>query len=263
MLDEDIKRAPALLENERLDRVNDGLMLIQRTDGLTFGTDALLLAAFIEGTDARALEIGGGTGIISLLLLSRDKLRSVDVCEVQSSFAELCRRNARLNALDGRMTVKEADVRELEADAQYDAVFTNPPYMKSTSGRANITTEKNTARHEVMGGIDDFLAATRRMLKYGGRFYCVYRPDRLSDLFAAMRAATVEPKRMTLVFADTHSEPSVVLVEGRMGGGVGLSLTRPLVLYTDREHTEYSDDMKYILNEGNLPEDFYTKNRRR
>ena len=36
-----------ILHNERIDLVNDRLSLIQKTDGLTFGTDALLLAGFI------------------------------------------------------------------------------------------------------------------------------------------------------------------------------------------------------------------------
>ena len=60
-----------LLKNERLDYVNDSLSLIQKTDGLTFGTDALLLAGYVRGRSKLGLEIGGGTGIISMLLLTR------------------------------------------------------------------------------------------------------------------------------------------------------------------------------------------------
>ena len=48
-----------LYENERIDYVNDSLSLIQKTDGLTFGTDALLLAGFICGKYATAAELGG------------------------------------------------------------------------------------------------------------------------------------------------------------------------------------------------------------
>ena len=56
-----------LYENERLDYVNDSLSLIQKTDGLTFGTDALLLAGYIFGKHQSGLEIGGGSGIISMV----------------------------------------------------------------------------------------------------------------------------------------------------------------------------------------------------
>ena len=47
-----------LYENERLDYVNDNLSLIQNKDGLTFGTDALLLAGYISGGYKTGVEIG-------------------------------------------------------------------------------------------------------------------------------------------------------------------------------------------------------------
>ena len=255
--------ARSLKACERIDRVNDNIELIQRTDGLTFGTDALLLAAYMDKCCGRALEIGGGTGIISLLLLTRCKLKSVDVCEVQAEFAEICERNALINGLSDRMTVIHTDVRSLESERQYDVIFSNPPYMKATSGRANESSGKNAARHEVNGDIRDFLLAAKRLLKYGGSFYAVYRPDRLTDLVTAMRGAGIEPKRMTMVHADEHSEPSMLLVEGRAGGGVGMRLTRPLFIFGDGAHKTEGEDMKFITENGSFSEEFYNKNRGR
>ncbi len=255
----DIMKNTVLYDGERLDRVNDNIILIQRKDGLTFGTDALLLAAYIEKTKGRALEIGGGTGIISLLTLTREKFSYVDSCEVQESFADIIRRNALINSFSEKLRAVHCDIRDFESKGQYDAVFTNPPYMKITSGKANAKDGKNEARHEVNGGIDEFCDAARKNLKFGGKFYAVYRPDRLPDLIFAMKNAKIEPKRMTFVHADTEASPSVVLVEGRMGGGTGTKLTRPLIIYTDKAHTNESLDMKYILENGNFPEDFLGK----
>ena len=64
-----------LLENETLTEVNENIKLIQKKNGLTFGTDAFLLASFIkQQKKAVAVELGGGTGIISLLCASKEKL---------------------------------------------------------------------------------------------------------------------------------------------------------------------------------------------
>ena len=63
-----------LYEGERVDEVNDKIKLIQKTDGLTFGTDALLLAGYVGGRSMHGLELGAGSGIISFLLLTREKL---------------------------------------------------------------------------------------------------------------------------------------------------------------------------------------------
>ncbi len=241
---------------ERIDYVNDSLRLIQKTDGLTFGTDALLLAGYISGKHKNALEIGGGTGIISMLLLCRDKAQRAVAVEVQEEFARLIERNAELNGLSERLTAVLCDIRDFKAAEDFDLIYTNPPYMKTDSGRANAMDKKNIARHEVFGDISDFTEAARRLLKFGGTFAAVYRPDRLVDLIAAMRNSRLEPKRITFVHADTASESSMVLVEAKAGGKSGAILTRPLIIYKDKEHSEYSEDMKYIMENGSFPDGF-------
>ncbi len=253
---------PTLFDGERLDLVNDKLSLIQKRDGLTFGTDALLLAAYVSGTRDKGLELGSGTGIISLLLLSRNKLKTVRCAEVQPSYATLTERNAALNSLDARLEVLCTDIRSLPSREEYDTVFTNPPYMKSDSGKANLADEKNIARHEVFGGIEDFVLAAKRTLKFGGAFYAVYRTDRLIDLISCMRECAIEPKRITLVHADTKSEPSMALVEGKRGGASGLYMTPPLIIYADGEHRTYSCDMEYILEHGSFPSEFIRRGAR-
>ena len=92
-----------IYENERIDYVNDSLSLIQKTDGLTFGTDALLLAGYANGKYEKAAEIGGGSGIISMLMLARGKISTADAIEVQEEYADLIRRNAELNRLTDRL----------------------------------------------------------------------------------------------------------------------------------------------------------------
>ena len=241
---------------ERIDYVNDSLKLIQKTDGLTFGTDALLLAGYISGKYKNALEIGGGTGIISMLLLTREKVRVATAVEVQEEFSELIGRNAELNGLTDRLFPILSDIRDFKAEGEFDLIYTNPPYMKTDSGKANEMDKKNIARHEVFGDISDFTDAARRLLKFGGTFAAVYRPDRLTDLISAMREARLEPKRITFVHADTESESSMVLVEGKAGGKSGNILTRPLIIYKDKNHSEYSEDMKYIMENGSFPNGF-------
>ena len=241
---------------ERCDHVNDALKLIQNTEGLTFGTDALLLAGYLNTKNKTGCELGGGSGIISMLLLTREKLKSAVCLEIQEEYAALIRRNAELNVLSDKLQSVCADVRDYESEFEFEVVYSNPPYMRSDSGKANINDKKNIARHEVHGGIDDFCSAGKRLLKYGGTFAVVYRPDRLIDLLFSMRKNGLEPKRMTFVHADTNAEPSMVLVEGRAGGKSSLLLTKPLIIYSDKEHKKYSDDMNYIMENGSFPPKF-------
>lgn len=241
---------------ERQDYVNDKLRLIQQTEGLTFGTDALLLAGYISGKYKRGCEFGSGSGIISMLLLTREKLASAVALEVQEEYALLTQRNAELNGLENRMQAVHTDIRDYRPDGEFDIIYTNPPYMKNDSGKKNATPKKNIARHEVCGDIYDFCASAGKMLKFGGCFAAVYRPDRLVDLIDAMRNSRLEPKRITLVHADTDSEPSIALVEGKAGGRCGLLVTKPLIIYRDKSHGDYTEDMNYIMENGSFPSGF-------
>lgn len=245
-----------LFENERIDEVNDALKLIQKPDGLTFGTDALLLAAYVSLRGATGLELGAGSGIISMLLLTRDKLKIADAAEVQEEYAILTKRNAELNSLSDRLNAIHEDIRDLPASERYDTVYTNPPYMTVGAGKACTLSKKNLARHEVMGDIKDFCLAAKRSLKYGGSFYAVYRPDRLVDIIAAMRECAIEPKRITFVHADTESESSMVLIEAKKGGKSGAMLTPPLIIYGDHSHKKYTCDMNYIMENGSFPDKY-------
>jgi tRNA1Val (adenine37-N6)-methyltransferase len=154
--------------------------------------------------------------------------------EVQPAFAELIDRNAAINRLSHRVRAVCADLRELRAadfGKEVDLVFSNPPYMKCNAGKRNEADEKYIARHEVCGGISDFCDTASRLLKHGGRFVCVWRPDRLTALLNALHRAKLEPKRMTFVHADASAEPSVVLVESVKGGAPSLYISPPLLLY--------------------------------
>jgi len=242
-----------IYKDERIDEVNDKISLIQKPDGLTFGTDALLLAGYVAGKYRVGAELGGGSGIISMLLLARNKVEKITAYEVQEEYADLIRRNAEYNRLTERLTSVRADIRDLAQDEGCDIVFTNPPYMKADSGASNRSNKKAFARHELHGDISDFCSAAAKKLKYGGAFYAVYRPDRLTDIIYAMRKFALEPKRMTFVHADTEAEASMVLIEAKRGGRSGMIMTQPLIIYGDRTHKTYSEDMQYIMENGSFP----------
>ena len=245
---------------ERLDIVNEDIKLFQNLSGLTYGTDALLLSAFIRGgKGGRAVEFGAGTGIISLLCAKRRKFDSICAVEVQPEYAELCRRNIEANGFEGHISVLCADVQALTQQAvggQVDAVFANPPYIKQGTGVGNADRGKYIARHEVLGGAAEFSKAASRLLKHGGAFYVVYRPDRLDDLMLALRQNSLAPKRMTLVYGDAQHDACLVLVEAKKSGGAGIFVTKPLLI---KDNGADSADMRYIYENGEFHERFRKK----
>ena len=241
---------------ERLDKINERLSLIQLKSGLTFGTDSYLLAAFARSAkNGTCVELGGGTGVVSLLCAAREKYKKIYSAELQPYFASLIGRNASLNELESAVTPVEKDVRELtQADVggECDAVISNPPYMKKDSGKTNDSPEMNAARREENGTIAEFCASASRLLRYGGYFTVVYRPDRLAELLVSMRQASLEPKRLVTVYPTVADKPCLVLVEAKKGASEGINFARPLIIYEDKSTSRYTADMAKIYDEFSL-----------
>lgn len=244
-----------LKENERINEINENLKLIERVDGLTFGTDAYLLSAIIpKRTKLIGAELGTGTGVVSLLTLTKNKCQKIYGVEVQGDFFELSQRNASLNGLENKffgINKNVKDVNSTDTDGEVDFVFSNPPYMTTSSGKANESEEKNIARHEVCGDINDFCACAKRLLKHGGNFYVVWRPDRLCDLIFALKSNGLEPKRLTFIHPNTTSAPSLLLICAKLGAKSGLIIDEPIFIYKDGT-AEYTEKYASIYKNCNL-----------
>ena len=238
-----------LKENERINEINENLKLIENKDSLTFGTDAYLLSAFLPKRATKVgVELGCGSGVISLLALSRKKADHVYGIEVQEAIADIAKRNASLNGLDNKFSVISKDLREIntsDTNGEVDFVLSNPPYMKADSGKLNQNEHKNISRHEIFGDISDFCACAKRLLRHGGDFYVVYRPDRLADLVFTLKSNNLEPKKLVFISANSSTPPSILLISAKKGGKSGMILDKPIYIYKDGTN-EYTEEFSKI-----------------
>ena len=236
--------------------INENITLYQNEGSLAYGTDAYLLSAYMRRqTKERACEFGAGSGVISLLAAARGNFSRITALEIQENIAEIAARNVEINGFSEKIDVICRDIREKDhtMNGAFGVVFSNPPYMTATSGKLGKNDADSASRHELNGGIDDFADAASRLLKYGGLFYVVYRPDRLAELLCACKLHGLEPKRMTLVYPTENHGPCLVLLEAKKNGAPGVFVTKPLIIYQSgkpQTNENYTDDMKYIYENG-------------
>ena len=196
-------------------------------------TDSFLLGYFAHMRRGdRVCDLGAGTGLLGLLLLARQPELTVTDVEIQAAACDLARRTAELNGMGSEITVLQADLRDLPAlpHGAFDAVVSNPPYFAPGTGAVSADPARGTARSEVLCTLDDVCAAAARLLTYGGRFSLVMRPQRLAELFALLQRRRLEPKRLRFVHHSAADEPSLFLLESRLGGRPGLTVEPPLLL---------------------------------
>ena len=221
-----------------------GLKILQAKNGYRFSIDPVLLSAFIPSlNNARLVDLGTGNGIIPLLLAARKEAQSITGVEIQPDMVERARRSVELNGLEETIRIVPGDIRELPEELPaggYDVVTVNPPYRAPDTGRVAPGSERAMARHELSGGLADFLNAAASLLKSGGRFYIVYLADRVAELLSEMRSCRLEPKRLRTVHPHEGEAARMVLVEGRKGGRQGMVVEAPLIIYKGegRDYTE-------------------------
>jgi len=238
------------MSDDSLDTLIDGkLRLYQSRTGYRFSLDALLLAHFVAIKQReRIIDLGAGSGTIALLLSHLHGSASITGLEVQPAMAERARRSVALNGLEARLAIVTGDLREIGsrfAPSSFNVAVSNPPFRKPGSGRISPHQEKQIARHEIKGGLADFLAAAAFVLRPKGRLALIYSAERAVELLAMLRAAGLEPKRLRWVHSFAGDAALLVLVEAVKGGRSGVEVGAPLVIY--RAGKEYSPEVNAIV----------------
>lgn len=212
-----------------------GLKIIQARAGYRFSLDPILLCGFVDrqGVEA-AVDLGTGSGVIPLILARTSVVNRIVGVELQPGLADRARRSVGLNGLGERIEIVEGDLRQLPRAlgiGSFDLVLSNPPFRQGGSGRIAPNGERAAARHELAGGLEDFLKTAALLLRPGGRCCLIYLAERLTDLLVELRRAGLEPKRLRTVQSREGEGPRLVLVEARKGGRPGLAVEPPLLVY--------------------------------
>ena len=243
-----------LKENERIDDLEiNGFRIIQNPFSFCFGMDSVLLSDFISiKPSSKVLDLGTGTGIIPLLLAAKGKGKDWTGLEIQPDMAEMAGRSVELNGIQDTCRIIQGDlrnIREMFKQGSFDAVTSNPPYMKEGSGLRNPEDSKYIARHEVTATLEDVVSAAAYLLKTRGSFNMVHRPSRLAEIIEMLCRYNLEPKRMRLVQPTAEKPANMVLIEAVKEAGQEMKVLPTIIVYG--EDGEYTRDILEIYGKLN------------
>lgn len=223
-----------------------GFRMIQTSYGFRFGEDSVLLAALAASLypgrkRLLAADLGAGCGSVSLLLAARMPEIRIWALELDSHRADCLDRNIKLNKLDARLRAAKIDLKNISGKesrttfrdhsfeaSSFDLVVANPPYRKVTDfskakwDSADLNTRSRLlAVEEIELSIHQLAASASRLLKPGGRFVVVHRPQRLPELLNAMQKFQLEPESLQVIESLPGKAPSRIIVIGRRQGRSG------------------------------------------
>lgn len=239
-------------EDERIDDLEyKGLKIIQNRNGFCFGIDSILLSDFAKEIkdNSLVLDLGTGTGILSILLSKKTKLKKIYGIEVQSEVAEMANRSIVMNRLEQKVEILNENVKDLKNIFEkniFDAIVTNPPYKELNSGKISESEKKLVSRHEISANLSDFIKISFEMLKDRGSLYMVHRPERLVDILYELRRNKLEPKNIRFVHSNVDREPKLLLIKAVKNANRFLKIEKPLYIY-NKDGT-YTEDILRIYN---------------
>ena len=202
-----------------------GKKMIVEEKGLKITEDAILLSEFMKKYFSRKrknlkgeksfLEIGAGQGIISLLLSELDIISKIFAVEIQEEVFAALKKNIEINDLNGKIIPINKNIKNV--NGEYDFIFSNPPYKKTSSGKMPENEMKRISKYEILLTLDELILEIRRLLKNYGEFFVVVPNSRLNDVF---RCIYENRLNVLSVKVNKYKKVDLVVVHGKKGGKV-------------------------------------------
>lgn len=202
-----------------------------------FTTDSILLSRFCAPKkNEKAAEFCCGSGAVSLLWFDDGNTspKSVTGFEIDPDAVSLYNLTAATNGISERMCAVVGDLKDFEhipqlTHAAFDLVAFNPPYFEKGFGEG----ARQTARQESAVSIEALCRAAAFSLRFGGRLCVCFKPERLPELFCALRQNSLEPKLIRPVLTRPNRPVHLMLVEAKLGAKPNLRWLPAWQLYDD------------------------------
>jgi tRNA1Val (adenine37-N6)-methyltransferase len=254
--------------SESRDSLFDGeLICFQHQKGYRFSIDAVLVAHFIDVKRGdRILDLGTGSGVISMILMYRWRGRVREVCgiEMQQSLAGLAMKNFQANDLEHLGRIIQGDIKEIETQIKpesYDKIVCNPPFYTPASGRTSKNPQAQMARHQILATLEDFLRASAFAVKNGGAVSFVYPAEQICEFISLARNFRLEVKKIQFVYSYPHKTATsrLVLIQCLKNGGAGTEILPPFYVYSEKNGLFSSEMMDFYKKNKELPTNLYSE----
>ncbi|MDG2006549.1 MAG: methyltransferase [Thermodesulfobacteriota bacteirum] len=158
----------------------------QKTLKNKFNEDSISLCSFIDEdlNQKKIIELGTGSGIISIFIEKNFKVNEVVSVEIEDIAFDVLKENIKINNCV-KIRPYKINIKNLKNffnPALFDLIITNPPYFKIGHGKKPLNKEKLLARHEVMCDMKDIFNVSSHLLRKLGSLLICYPQTREEEV---------------------------------------------------------------------------------
>lgn len=226
--------------------LNKQVTIFQPLNGYRASTDAVFLAAAVSHIKRgdSFLDIGSGTGAVSLCLAARfkDYAPRITGLEIQPELVELSTRSAAANNFDF-VKFHCCNIKHLPQDipfCSFDHVITNPPYAEHDMPSPNPS--KALAHNHLELSLKEWIKFSVKMMKPRGRFYMINRAEALADILAALQPLAGDIHIIPMFSKPSQDKAKRIIVTARKDAHAAATLSRGLTVHDENNlHTKEAD----------------------
>lgn len=195
-----------------------------------------------------ALDIGAGTGLLSLMLLQKNPSLKVDAIEIDKATANQATENISSSRWKEAITIINADVKKHTSPLQYDIIISNPPFYEGELKGDNL--KKNTAHHDDGLLLSDLLQIIKDMLSSTGYFYLLLPYKRLNEAISLFKQCELAADSVVYVRQTVKHDYFRIMIKGKLKKGIE-------VPFDKSEISVRNEEQQYTIEFINLLKDYY------
>lgn len=181
------------------------------------GTDAMLLGSLVSlpKEPITVLDIGTGTGVLALMITQRSKDAIVMALEIDEDACREAEENFKASAWSNRLVSIEENVLEIEFDAKFDLIISNPPYYENSLLSENHRTSR--AKHSEFLPVDLLMKKVADLLAENGTFWVIIPSENSENwIDQAQRNDLRVQQSISITGKEGQGEKRRILAFGRM-----------------------------------------------
>ena len=233
-----------MAENEGVFRFKQ-FQIIQDKNVHRVGTDGVLLGAWADLTNIKnVLDVGTGTGVISLMIAQRLNNKGIiKSLEPDIDAFQIAKKNVETSPFHGIEVINKS-LQDFSTENQFDLIICNPPYFEKSLKPPSD--KRATQRHNDFLSSEDLISYSKKILKPEGRL-CVVLPVIEGNLFKEKASANnLYPAKLCAIFSKEGKPQERWLMEFQHQQIVSPFIT---ILNILDAHGNYTDEYRSITKD--------------
>lgn len=220
-------------------------LIKQDKTAMKVGTDGVLLGSWANLPEkGRALDVGVGTGLLSLMIAQRNSELCIDGVEIErNAYLQACE-NVDSSKWADRIHFYNASFKDFAVSTteNYDLIICNPPFYRTKNPGQNA--QRAIARHADSLDLTDLITYSKKVLNRNGIICLILPAEQLDVSMEIAQSESLHLQRLTYLKPTPHKDPHRVLLQY---GKMKIELEEKTIIIEEFGRHKYSNEFIQLM----------------